>query len=775
MKWMIPLLTLAALPVFTACAPTPPEAPPLPPGDDGTGADPLRPLSPPAGVGLISTVAASRAPIPPPPARPGPSTPMVRRDCGARPTPPHKAVGLRGGGGAEVSGAAGTKGSGAGTATPKRKDITAPPRARYRGEAEDAVPAQVNEAEALPNDGGAGKAGRADQASPIAPGAVGGDAAAPAGPPPAPTTADAAKPAAAAKPLADAAPAAPAEPDAGATPPPAAAPVAAEAPVEEAKAGGEGYATRRPRSNKKAEAAPPPPPTPRLDWGATVFLSNDDSMSLASAQRLLWAVERGAPFTTGQVRPHELLNYFTFDTAASTGGAFSVLGAAEQQGDTLSVALAVRGASPPRPPLDLSLVVDRSGSMAADGRMEYVQRGLLLAIDQLVAGDRVDLVLFDSEVCAPVESFVVGRDDLELLKAEVRAVRPRSATDLNGGLSAAYGIQSARADAAGRARRVLLLTDAFLNEGSVNPDLLAAAARHYDEHGLRVTAVGVGREFNDAVLDKLTERSRGSYVYLGSELVVDRVFGAGFASLVHTVAEDVQFALELPPDLAMQRFYGEESSTVAAEVQPIHFAAGTTQLFLQDLKLRGAGRDQQLQLVARYTNPATGARETERFAAPVSALLAADPHNLHKAQALMRWSDLLLAWSLGDRSCAQSSAVYAATDRAAGDAELAYVAQLTGKLCGEQPPVGAPGAGLVAYTVRLNSDVPIAEVALRCGADQWRSRLSGSDTVARFAAIRPGACQLVLEGQVPMTAAVQVPETGGQSTCVLRGGRVSCG
>jgi hypothetical protein len=45
------------------------------------------------------------------------------------------------------------------------------------------------------------------------------------------------------------------------------------------------------------------------------------SQSSSNHPPLLWAVERGAPFTTGQVRPHELLNYFTFDTAASTGGA----------------------------------------------------------------------------------------------------------------------------------------------------------------------------------------------------------------------------------------------------------------------------------------------------------------------------------------------------------------------------------------------------------------------------------------------------------------------
>jgi hypothetical protein len=56
---------------------------------------------------------------------------------------------------------------------------------------------------------------------------------------------------------------------------------------------------------KKEEAA---------GWGATVFLSNDDSMSLASAQRVLFALSRGLPLDPAQVRPHELLNYFSFDT-----------------------------------------------------------------------------------------------------------------------------------------------------------------------------------------------------------------------------------------------------------------------------------------------------------------------------------------------------------------------------------------------------------------------------------------------------------------------------
>ena len=57
-----------------------------------------------------------------------------------------------------------------------------------------------------------------------------------------------------------------------------------------------------------------------FDWGGVTYLSNDDSMSLASAQRLLWAVQNRGPVKTSEVRPHELLNYFSFDTSPVADG-----------------------------------------------------------------------------------------------------------------------------------------------------------------------------------------------------------------------------------------------------------------------------------------------------------------------------------------------------------------------------------------------------------------------------------------------------------------------
>jgi Ca-activated chloride channel family protein len=521
------------------------------------------------------------------------------------------------------------------------------------------------------------------------------------------------------------------------------------------------------------------PRGPKLDWGATIYLSNDDTMSLASAQRLLWAAQQGARVTPDQVRPHELLNYFSFETRApARGELFGVTGSAAQlDGDSLTLAFAVEGAHPERQPLDLTLVLDRSGSMSAEGRMAYLQRGLHQLQGQLRRGDRLNLVLFDHESCTPVEGYVHGRDDAGTLTAVIDALQPRGSTDLDLGLRDGYALANRWATGKGRNERVLLISDALLNTGDVNPNTVSEIGRAYDQRGVRLSAVGVGRDFNDKVLDMLTEKGKGAYVYLGSEAVVDRIFGTGFDSLVQTIAHDVHFSVDLPDSLAMERFYGEEASTNKADVQPIHYYAGTKQLFLQDVHVRD-GRvrpDDVVTFHVEYTDAVTGKARTQSWASSVGSLMAADDHNLVKGRALMAWSDLQLARATGEDACGAPFAAW--QDRASaveGDAELAWLDGLTSPRCSAQPVAYRPRVKGVDWKLRVDSDVPIAEVALSCGSGTRRASLGSSTNVATFASVTPGSCTVTLDGVVPMVAQVEVSSVGGQGTCRVRGGRVTC-
>lgn len=517
----------------------------------------------------------------------------------------------------------------------------------------------------------------------------------------------------------------------------------------------------------------------KIDWGGTIYLSNDDSMSLASAQRTLFAVENNRSWTPDQVRPHELLNYFSFDTELPKGNElFQVLGSGEYTaGDELSVAFAIKGATPDRQPLDLTMLIDRSCSMAGDGRMDYTKRGLHVMESNLKNGDRVDVVLFDDGVCTPLENFVVGRDDPRLLRQTIDNMTPKGSTNLDLGLKESYRIAKSKPNAQHRNRRVMVMTDAFLNTGDVNHHTVSEIGTALDNHNIRLTGVGVGRDFNDDVLNKLTEKGKGAYVYLGSEVVVDRVFGLGFDSLVQTIAHDVHFKLELPRSLAMERFYGEEASANKADVQPINYYAGTSQLFLQDLKASGVRNSDTIKLTVEYTNANTGRKGTQSFDVTVGQLLGAEKHNVRKARTLMAWTDILLNKSMTGQ-CGDAVNEYAnRASQVSNDAEIAYVNQLVEKTCGQRltlrPHYPTPTPQRAKLKVKVDSDIPIAEVALTCGGSRQTDRLSSSDTVAQFN-VTSGACDLTLYGNVAMTTPVSVPHTGADLRCLVRGGRISC-
>lgn len=410
-------------------------------------------------------------------------------------------------------------------------------------------------------------------------------------------------------------------------------------------------------ASDESEARPVQLDDPReqyKDWGQAIYLSNDDTMSLSSAQRVIFAIDKFLPLPIENIRPHELLNYFSFETApVAPQDDFSVLADIApdpNQAGIYNLALAVKGRPvdlQARRNANLTFVVDRSGSMSDEGRMDYLKRGMTKMTSQLKTGDLVNVVLFDHEECTPLENFVVGRDKPEILQRAIDKLKPRGSTDVHLGLSKGYAV----ADAAYQPtynNRVVLITDALANTGDTDPRTMSMISKYYDSRKIRLSGVGVGREFNDALLDKLTERGKGAYVFLGSEAEVDAVFGARFISLLETTAMDVHFQLHLPPSLRMNVFYGEESSVVKEDVQAIHYFANTSQLFLSDLMARGGKlRPQdQIMLTIEYEDPETGAQMVEEQAFTLSEVLQEDAFNVRKGRLLIGWADRLAQLAL---------------------------------------------------------------------------------------------------------------------------------
>lgn len=464
----------------------------------------------------------------------------------------------------------------------------------------------------------------------------------------------------------------------------------------------------------RREAAPYSPPQPNWDgFGQPIYLSNDDTMSLSSAQRVIWAIERFAPIPREHVRPHELLNYFSFQTqpVASDHDFSVVANITELDQSQARLALSIQGRPVTRSSrrnVNLAYVVDRSGSMAAEGRMEYLKQGLLRSLDELKHGDIVHVTLFDTGVCQLAENFVVGRDNLAELRSSIARIAPEGSTNLHDGLTRGYEAAD-RAYQPGYSNRVVMITDAEANTGITDEAMIATVGQHYDARRIRLSGIGVGTTFNDSLLDQLTERGRGAYVFLGSAAEVDAVFGNRFVSLVETIAGDVHFRLHLPPSLAMATFYGEEASVHKERVQSVHYFANTAQLFLSDLKLRGSSLALQddLMLSVEYEDPESGKARVEEFAWRIGDVSGRAP-NLDKAsyvdafsrtvqaladRPLPSYSEQRYGWA-DDQAGTECRQQKAAASFFAGpiqaDPELRRIEQLWDTFCSRYPVAAVP-------------------------------------------------------------------------------------
>jgi Ca-activated chloride channel family protein len=468
----------------------------------------------------------------------------------------------------------------------------------------------------------------------------------------------------------------------------------------------------------QAFVAEPEWPPVEEGWGEATYLSNDDTMSLSSAQRVAFAIDKFEPIAPQDVRPHELLNYFSFRTApVDPGHDFSVQAeiAPSRRSPglfTLGLAVAARpiGREGRRNAV-VTLVVDRSGSMAAEGRMEYLKRGLLRMVRELKTGDIVHLVTFDHRVCTPLSNFVMGRDDTSVLIKAIHAIKPSGSTNLHAGLTQGYTL----ADNTYQPKytnRVVMITDALANRGVTDPRTMSMVSDFYDARRIRLSGIGVGRTFNDELLDGLTEAGRGAYVFLGSEQEVDAVFGDRFTSLIETAANDTHFRLHLPPSLRIEQFHGEESSTVKRDVQAVHFFADTSQLFLADLEpWEGQLRPQDdVMLEIEYQHPETGETMVEEYAFNLGAI-SESRTNVHKAEVVMhfiegigrqarrgvpsQWSARAGAWRDADalEDCATTRRELAGLSEGQRDREVERVVSLWDGYCArfEGQATGRPG------------------------------------------------------------------------------------
>lgn len=204
-------------------------------------------------------------------------------------------------------------------------------------------------------------------------------------------------------------------------------------------------------------------------------------------------------------------------------------------------------------PLNLALVIDKSGSMADSDKMSRVKESLQTFIGKLRADDIVSIVVFDTEAEVLFPAARIG--DGYAVRRAIDCITPEGSTNLHGGLMLGYreALKNFRKDAT---NRVILLTDGIANVGTVDPQKIAAESSEFNGQGLDLSTIGVGINLNNDLLRTLARSGRGLYHFVSDYKDIEKTFVTEVQSLISQVAKRVELSVDYDPNLQVEKIFG---------------------------------------------------------------------------------------------------------------------------------------------------------------------------------------------------------------------------
>jgi Ca-activated chloride channel family protein len=207
-----------------------------------------------------------------------------------------------------------------------------------------------------------------------------------------------------------------------------------------------------------------------------------------------------------------------------------------------------------RAPLNLCLVLDRSGSMEG-APFEFAKQACTYLVDQLTEQDVLSIVTFSDtvDVVMPMRKIV----NKQLVKDHIMRLTVGDTTNIYDAL--VVGTQQATSvNLPGYQTHLILLTDGEPTVGIKDFSTIVSVAARAKEFGFHITALGFGPDYNEELLAGIARRSGGKYYYIDQPQRIPEVFQQELVRLMTVVARNLKLEVQLARWVQVRQAFGGE-------------------------------------------------------------------------------------------------------------------------------------------------------------------------------------------------------------------------
>ena len=309
------------------------------------------------------------------------------------------------------------------------------------------------------------------------------------------------------------------------------------------------------KEEQKSENSPPPPPN------KNAFYENTYHGGKGETQRMEKLIKDGIVLDSENVKLEAFPASYNqvFDIPSKT--ALNLIAGLEKTKiirsggkNYLQVGIqAIKTETAVRPPINITLCVDQSGSMNSENKMEYAKKSAIDIVNRLNAQDYFSIVAYSDSASAIIPSQKVL--DKESIIKKINQIFCMQSTNLHEGLEYAYK-EAKKHITKDSVNLVILFSDGLANKGIVDKDIINNLSIENFKNDIQTTTIGMGIQFDEKLMSSIAKSGKGSYHFIKEASDITEIINKELEDLTHVVAQALRLNIKLNDKVNLVRVLG---------------------------------------------------------------------------------------------------------------------------------------------------------------------------------------------------------------------------